>query len=425
MTVYKTTQVFVAGGMPRYTYIPRREHRLEERLNAANEGLCKLVTVTGTTKSGKTVLASRIFPRESCVWVDGGGIGEENDLWNFILEGISGHTLFGEGAVDSRMIGLSGKGSGEVSIPLFGKIGGGIESESGITKQTSINSSLALSPRAAALTQLRRSKRPLVLDDFHYLDRKFQGNIIRALKPLIFEGSPVVLIAIPHRKYDAVKVEKEMTGRLENIQIPTWEIDELLRIPREGFALLNVEVNEGALRTLAAESYGSPHLMQEFCRNLSSTNNIFETAPTKIKIDNVPASLFLSVAEGTGKVIFDKLSKGPRQRSDRMPRTMKNGTSADIYQVVLYALAKLAPGLDTIEYETLRSAIKDVLKDAIPQAHEVTRVLDKMAQIAASDEASTPVLDWEREEQKLHITDPFFAFYLKWGAGMRDGISPV
>ncbi len=154
-------------------------------------------------------------------------------------------------------------------------------------------------------------------------------------------------------------------------------------------------------------------------------SRLFETAPTKIKIDNVPASLFLSVAEGTGKVIFDKLSKGPRQRSDRMPRTMKNGTSADIYQVVLYALAKLAPGLDTIEYETLRSAIKDVLKDAIPQAHEVTRVLDKMAQIAASDEASTPVLDWEREEQKLHITDPFFAFYLKWGAGMRDGISPV
>ncbi len=38
-----------------------------------------------------------------------------------------------------------------------------------------------------------------------------------------------------------------------------------------------------------------------------------------------------------------------------------------------------------------------------------------MAKIAATDEASTPVLDWEEEEQKLHITDPFFAFYLKWG----------
>jgi hypothetical protein len=32
-----------------------------------------------------------------------------------------------------------------------------------------------------------------------------------------------------------------------------------------------------------------------------------------------------------------------------------------------------------------------------------------------SDEASTPVLDWEQNEQKLHVTDPFFAFFLKWG----------
>jgi hypothetical protein len=38
-----------------------------------------------------------------------------------------------------------------------------------------------------------------------------------------------------------------------------------------------------------------------------------------------------------------------------------------------------------------------------------------MAEIATKDEASTPVLDWEKEDQKLHITDPFFAFFLKWG----------
>ena len=41
-----------------------------------------------------------------------------------------------------------------------------------------------------------------------------------------------------------------------------------------------------------------------------------------------------------------------------------------------------------------------------------------MTEIASSDEASKPVLDWEKDEQKLHITDPFFAFFLKWG--MRE-----
>lgn len=55
------------------------------------------------------------------------------------------------------------------------------------------------------------------------------------------------------------------------------------------------------------------------------------------------------------------------------------------------------------------------MSDNIPQAHEVTRVLEKMTEIAAKDESSTPVLDWEKDEQKLHITDPFFAFFLKWG----------
>ena len=78
-------------------------------------------------------------------------------------------------------------------------------------------------------------------------------------------------------------------------------------------------------------------------------------------------------------------------------------------------MAYIRPGLETIEYESLRSAIRDILAEKIPQAQQVTRVLEKMGEIAASDEASTPVLDWEKEEQKLHITDPFFAFYLKWG----------
>lgn len=75
----------------------------------------------------------------------------------------------------------------------------------------------------------------------------------------------------------------------------------------------------------------------------------------------------------------------------------------------------MKPAMDKIEYEKLRAVIRLILSDNIPQAHEVSRVLDKMSKIASSDEASTPVIDWEKEEQLLHITDPFFAFYLKWG----------
>ena len=63
----------------------------------------------------------------------------------------------------------------------------------------------------------------------------------------------------------------------------------------------------------------------------------------------------------------------------------------------------------------IRTAIREVSASTIPQLHEVARVLKHMATIAATDQSSTPVIDFEEEEKKLHITDPFFAFYLRWG----------
>ena len=184
-----------------------------------------------------------------------------------------------------------------------------------------------------------------MLDDFHYLDRDFQGNVIRALKPLIAEALPVVLIAIPHRRFDAIKVEREMTGRLHQIPIPTWNYEELIQIAVDGFPLLNMAVSGDVVQRLAAEAYGSPHLMQDFCRTLATEHGVKETAQSPIVVSEVADDLFRHVADQTGKVIFDKLAKGPRQRSDRISRKLKDGTVADIYKVVLLGLAKLSPGL--------------------------------------------------------------------------------
>ena len=401
--------------MPTLTYVSRSERNLEDRVGSARDNLCKLVTVTGSTKSGKTVLTHRVFPRTNSVWIDGGTVKEEDDLWNFILDSIGGHSETTN--TDSSETGsrVAGEVGGTAQLPLFfegqGKVGADIAKKRG----QAVARRLSLKPRAAAISQLRSSKCPVIIDDFHYLQRDFQGNVIRALKPLIFEGLPVVLIAIPHRRFDAIKVEREITGRIEAVTVPSWDNEELLRIPRGGFPLLNVHMADEVAFQLAIQAYGSPHLMQEFCRMIAADHGIRETVPTKTIISEVSNDLFQRVAEGTGKVIFDKLAKGPRQRADRLMRKLKTGGSADIYRVVLLALSHLAPGLQTIEYEQLRSAIREILAEQIPQAGEVTRVLEKMAEIASSDESSTPVLDWEKEDQKLHITDPFFAFFLKWG----------
>ncbi len=74
---------------------------------------------------------------------------------------------------------------------------------------------------------MRTSDLTLVVDDFHYMAQDIQKDIIRTLKSEIFEGLTSVLIAVPHRAFDAIGVEREMEGRFAHIEIPVWTKDEL------------------------------------------------------------------------------------------------------------------------------------------------------------------------------------------------------
>lgn len=417
MGKYRFTDVFVPGGFPRHTYNPRGDKRLEDRLKEVSQNLCKLAIVTGHTKSGKTVLVRSVLPREDTVWVDGGTVGEEDDFWTTVIDQLqlfqgteqghgtdTGGEITGSGKAGANF--LIAKGEAEVGA----KLSRSRTDTSGKTR--------SVSSRIVALRGLPISGRALVVDDFHYLPKELQGDIVRALKPLVFDGLPVVIIAIPHRRYDAVKVEKEMTGRILPVDIPSWADHELSFIPNTGFPLLEGELPDGLDEKLATEAIGSPHLMQEFCRNICRAHGVetsFANQPVQLDGSNL-RQVFRETAETIGRPIFEKLARGPRQRSDRIPRKLKSGSDTDIYGLVLHALAHIGPALVTIEYEELRAAIREVSATDPPQLHEVARVLKHMSDIAATDQSSTPVIDFDEDDKRLHITDPFFAFYLRWGS---------
>lgn len=416
MTALRYTDVFVPGGFPRHTYNPRLELQLEQKVRQVLANLCKLVVVTGHTKSGKTVLVRSILPREEAVWVDGGAVGSEDDFWTSVIDQLDlfQDTDIGEDKAGGGELSVAGKAGADFLVAKGEAELGGKYSTS---RTASSSRSQSLSSRVVALKGLGAARRAIVIDDFHYLPRELQGDLVRALKPLIFDGLPVVIIAIPHRRYDAVKVEKEMTGRILPVDIPAWSEEELRFIPATGFPLLEGQLSSAFKGRLAAESIGSPHLMQEFCRAICHVHGITTTFDGRsADLDEAGiASVFSETAEAIGRPIFEKLARGPRQRSDRIPRTLKNGAQVDIYGLILHALAHIRPGLVTLEYEELRAAIRGVAAQDPPQLQEVARVLKHMSDIAATDQSSTPVIDFEEGEKRLHITDPFFAFYLRWG----------
>lgn len=406
--------VFVPGGYPTYTYNPREELKLQEILNSARYNLAKLMIVTGQTKAGKTVLVDKVYPHDKNIWVDGGTITTEEMFWETIVEQLNGYTENNLGYNKDT----------QLTMAIRNSIAGGIKlisgaSESSNSETTSIQKletrARKISNKVKAVEILKAEKTALIIDDFHYIAQSIQKNIVRALKAPIMEGVPVIFIAIPSRKFEVINIEREMTGRVEQVQMPEWTESDLYTIADKGFNVLNVKVREEVINRFAKEALGSPFLMQQFCRTYCSAVDIVEKCneTRQIIADVNIVSIFQNVAENSGRAMFRKLEMGPRARSDRKERTLTDGTKTDIYGLVMAALKNLKP-TETIKYDMLRSAIREISRDEPPQRGEVSRILEKIAEISHTDTASTPVIDWQKDDDLLTITDPFFAFYLRW-----------
>ncbi|WP_143040294.1 hypothetical protein [Albimonas donghaensis] len=82
----KLRDVFIAGGMPRLTYVDREHLNLAGDLQREISEGYKLICVTGPTKSGKTVLCNKVLAESKSLWVPGGQIYDSDDFWKHILD---------------------------------------------------------------------------------------------------------------------------------------------------------------------------------------------------------------------------------------------------------------------------------------------------------------------------------------------------
>ena len=77
-------EVFVAGGQPTLTYVQREEDHIERSFARAVATPNQIVSLSGPTKTGKTVLCRRILGDRQCVWVDGGQVTTSEEFWSTV-----------------------------------------------------------------------------------------------------------------------------------------------------------------------------------------------------------------------------------------------------------------------------------------------------------------------------------------------------
>lgn len=414
----RVTEVFNPGGFPDYTYNPRNKLELEKQFNDYLESGNKLLSLTGPTKSGKTVLCRKIIPKKEGIWISGGDIREEIDFWTSIITQLEVFTDIKTEYASGDSETVTGDAKGGFNV-IISHVEGEVSSSETRSKGDLLSFSRSSNQRVVAIDALSKQSKPIIIDDFHYIPHTIQVNIIRSLKNPIFEGLRLVLISVPHRAYDTAKIESEMVGRVQQLKIPLWHEDELIEIADKGFPRLNLQPNADANKIMAFESFGNPQLMQEFCAHICRNNNITETLPVQTRITGIPKENFFSgIAEIiTSKADYELLARGPRQRSDRKKRAFVDGSEGDIYKAILIALANTGPQT-VVPYEELRSKLRRVLMGDLPSLQQVTRVLTQMEKLSSISEGKPRILEWDPTSNTLYVLDPYFAFYLRWA--IRD-----
>ncbi|MFG2880298.1 hypothetical protein ACGFYU_35670 [Streptomyces sp. NPDC048337] len=353
-----------------------------------------------------------VIPESEALWLSGGSITSTDDFWETVADKLGRFTgiEYSSDIKDEEWRTRQGSFGFSSLKAVFER-----KEIVGDTKGNKVTRARHVSNQVReALDGLLQ---PIVIDDFHYVPPDVQLDIVRAIKDLVFNGLRFIVIAVPHRAYDVVRVEKEMTGRVQQIEVGFWSEEELLSIPRKGFDALDFNDKDGTLSDrLAQESFASPHLMQDFCLQLCKKNRYRTKQGHPVELTAPDwATFFRQRSSMTSKTAFDLLARGPRQRTDRQARKLKNGLEKDIYGVILEAISHTGPKV-ALTYEEIRAAIREILASDIPQRHQVIRVLEAMSKIAKKDLEGEPVVDYDKELATLYISDPYFAFFLRWGS---------
>lgn len=410
----KLGDVFVPGGMPSYTYQGRSGVNLEAALRNAIHRVRKFIAVAGPTKSGKTVLTRKVVPPNDSIWIEGAHIATIDDFWSAALAGL--------GVVSPSSIARSeayDEGTDTEIAAGFKPAGIGAETKlkesSKTTSSTTRNGVLQTSMAQSAVAALLSAKKVVVIDDFHYINPQVQTGLVRGLKQAVFDGLSVVLILIPHRMHEAATAEMDVDGRTQTIVIPDWQPTELFAIAETGARELAIRMHATTIERMISESFQSPHLMQDFCSLICADCDVWEThvGPLKtVTFINGADEFFTRFAHTISPETFRALQRGP-ERTNRIERTLKAGGTCDTYEAILLAIQKLNV-MTPVSWGALRQSLQEILVDE-PQQHEITRVLEKMDEIAKSRDGE-PVLDYVKKQRELHLVDPFFRYYVRWGA---------
>lgn len=283
-------------GQPTATYVRRENGRYESALASALDARGKLCLLTET---GKTTLYSRVLKDRQLqalvVRCDSSVTAEE--FWRRALEKIDFQRLTSVQDSKSEKVVGTGKVGGKIGwawlAGLLGEVSVGIESTMG---EVQIREKILSQPSPDHLIPvLTHLSAVLVVEDFHYLDTKVKKNVFQQWKVFVDQEVSVIVVGTTHHAVDLAYANRDLVGRISQIDVSTWSQADLEQIAIQGFAALKLNVSRLITAAIARESASLPIVVQETCSQLLTSKGLTEIEPGQTRVSLERSDVYTSL----------------------------------------------------------------------------------------------------------------------------------
>lgn len=379
-------KVFKPGTYPGLTYVTRQPRTMgytyEERLRQSLSIEGYLTYIIGPSKIGKTVLCENVIGADNMICMSGNDFVKERDFWSGI----------------GKKAGISMEAEISERSDVFSE---NEKKATTITKNYTGN-------KDKILRYFKETGKVLVLDDFHYAPEEIQYDIACQLKEVIRLGFKAVVISLPYRSDDAIRLNPDLTGRISVIEMEPWTDKELQMIAQKGFMELGISVSSELMERMAMESIHSPQMMQAVCLNIGLLPLNFSEITDKI----IEESCRFTCANLPYADVVRILKSGPPTRGQqRLKYDTKDGSKRDIYSVILKILADNPPLIE-LNLNELTERIQNNVQNAKITTRKLRDSLKNWQKLIEEQGALYQVFEWK--DDKLHISDNLFLFYIRW-----------
>lgn len=380
------SEVFKPGTYPEMTYVSREskgtKYTYEERLRQSLAIDGYLTYIVGPSKIGKTVLCEKVIGAANMVCMSGNDFSKEKDFWSGI----------------GKKVGISMEAAVSEESAAFSAI----EQKSiTVTKNYFVT-------KDKVIDYFKKNDKVLVLDDFHYAPPEIQYDIACQLKEVIRMGFKAVVVSLPYRSDDAIRLNPDLTGRILVIEIEPWKTEELEEIAKKGFGKLQIQVRQSLIARMAKESIHSPQLMQSICLNIGLLPDSSDTITDEV-IEESCHFTCMNLPYGD---VVRVLKAGPSTRGQqRLQYTLSDGSKRDIYGLILKVLSDNPP-LVELSIEELMERIKNSAPENMITTKKVRDSLKNWQKLLETLGSLYQVLEWK--DDTIHVLDNMFLFYIRW-----------